>query len=115
MDPAIGPNTYETNLKAIQPGLINFPVTVDNQGVNRKFRSEWYTKFDWLEYSASKDIAFCLYCRIFGSKCVNFDASYTSLGMNSWNKATIKFPAHQKTTSHLNAAKLLQCKLLKLS
>ena len=62
MNHAISPITYKPNLKAIQPVLKNFPVTVDNQGVRRKFRSKFYTKFDWLKYSASKDKAKCRKC-----------------------------------------------------
>ena len=27
----------------------------------------WYDKFEWLEYSAAKDKAFCFYCRVFNS------------------------------------------------
>ena len=57
MNHAISPNTYKPNLKVIQPVLKNFHVTVDNQGVRRKFRSKCYTKFDRLKYSASKDKA----------------------------------------------------------
>ena len=31
----------------------------------RSFQSTWYDKFDWLEYSVSKDAAYCLYCYLF--------------------------------------------------
>ena len=62
MNHAISQNTYKLNLKAIQLVLKNFPVTVDNQSVRRKFRSKCYTKFDWLKYSASKYKAKCGKC-----------------------------------------------------
>ena len=32
-----------------------------------RIQSKWYTEFKWLEYSSSKDIVFCFYCRCFGS------------------------------------------------
>ena len=32
-----------------------------------KFNPAWYNAHDWLEYSASKDAAFCFTCRCFGT------------------------------------------------
>jgi hypothetical protein len=32
---------------------------------SRAFQQAWYKKFDWLEYSVSKDVAFCFYCFLF--------------------------------------------------
>ena len=32
-----------------------------------KFLSAWYTTYDWLEYSVSRDAAFCFTCRSFGT------------------------------------------------
>ncbi|XP_008239212.2 PREDICTED: uncharacterized protein LOC103337827 [Prunus mume] len=34
-------------------------------GINRRFIPQWFDEFDWLEYSISKDAAFCLYCYLF--------------------------------------------------
>ena len=31
----------------------------------RTFQKSWFDEFDWLEYSESKDAAFCLYCYLF--------------------------------------------------
>ena len=32
-----------------------------------KFQSAWYTTYDWLQYSVSRDAAFCLTYRSFGT------------------------------------------------
>ena len=32
-----------------------------------KFQSAWYTTYDWLQYSVSRDAAFCFTCRSFGT------------------------------------------------
>ena len=28
----------------------------------RSFQKSWFSEFDWLEYSVTKDAAYCLYC-----------------------------------------------------
>ncbi|KAM2249064.1 hypothetical protein ACFXTI_003760 [Malus domestica] len=47
-----------------QPRGHNFPIT-NMSGINRRFIPQWFDEFDWLEYSVSKDAAFCLYCYLF--------------------------------------------------
>ncbi|XP_025425560.1 uncharacterized protein LOC112694335, partial [Sipha flava] len=32
----------------------------------RSFQSEWYTNYEWLEYSIKCNAAFCFVCRMFG-------------------------------------------------
>jgi hypothetical protein len=34
-------------------------------GRNRSFHDKWFTNRPWLEYSVSKDAAFCFYCYLF--------------------------------------------------
>ena len=47
-----------------QPILAEYPRT--KTGVqNRRFQESWYKKFPWLEYSISKDAAFCFPCFVF--------------------------------------------------
>jgi len=45
------------------PGF-NYPQKII-AGHPRRFRAEWYTKYDWLEYSEKVDKCFCLYCYLF--------------------------------------------------
>jgi hypothetical protein len=44
-----------------QPKLMSYKQNKDN----RSFRSIWYLKYPWLEYSIEQDCAFCYYCRHF--------------------------------------------------
>jgi len=34
----------------------------------QRFQSSWYKMFNWLEYSPTKDAAYCLPCYLFGKK-----------------------------------------------
>ena len=53
------------DLGPVQP-ILNFKQSEIGKKLFR-FQSKWYTEFKWLEYSSSKDAAFCFYCRCFGS------------------------------------------------
>ena len=45
---------------------IDFPQT--DQGRKKyRFSKNWYNEYDWIEYSLSKDAAFCFSCRCFGT------------------------------------------------
>ena len=45
---------------------IDFPKT--DQGRKKyRFSKNWYNEYDWIEYSLSKDAAFCFSCRCFGT------------------------------------------------
>lgn len=45
---------------------IDFP-TSEISGRKFKFQKKWYDEHTWLEYSVSKDAAFCYFCRCFGA------------------------------------------------
>ena len=49
---------------AIQPNLAIFPPTFI-RGRNRQFIRAWYDTYPMIEYSVSKDKAFCFSCRLF--------------------------------------------------
>jgi len=50
-----------------QPCTFSFPVT--NIGGPRRFIPEWFDEFgSWLEYSESKDRAYCFCCFLFREK-----------------------------------------------
>src|SRR6185436_5568104 len=44
--------------------VISFPRKWQS-GEWRSFQQSWFAKYDWLEYSESKDAAFCLYYYLF--------------------------------------------------
>ena len=61
-----------------QPILHKYPLSGDKNHA-RRFQSSWFNKFPtWLEYSPTKDAAFCLHCFVFsggpgdrsGKKCI---------------------------------------------
>ena len=64
-----------------QPRTFDFPYSTIG-GKNRRFNSEWFAEFgSWLEYSESKDRAYCFYCFLFrghNKKEARYDAFVTT-------------------------------------
>ena len=87
-----------------QPFLQRFPINSDI--ATRKvqaFRPDWYGRFDWLEYSAKLDAAFCFVCRNFQSESAQNDSTLTSKGFRNWPHAMDKakdFIKHEKSELH---------------
>ena len=55
----------------------------------RSFQDVWFKQFEWLEYSVSKDAAFCFWCYLFKSphKGGKFGEDvFTKTGFNNWKK-----------------------------
>ncbi|XP_050056112.1 zinc finger MYM-type protein 1-like [Aphis gossypii] len=75
------------------------------------FHDNWYSQFNWLEYSPCLDAAFCFPCRCFASeissKRGHADKAYTKTGFRGWNIATTKFKAHQITSIHISSVNIL--------
>ena len=73
----------------------------------RCFRSQWYEKYNWLEYSVDKDAAFCFSCRNFS--IVNTGQSkdtFSVSGFTDWNKALANkrgFHGHETSSDHIAA------------
>ncbi|CAF3130794.1 unnamed protein product [Rotaria socialis] len=90
-----------------QPKLVSYPINKDK----RCFRSEWFLKFSWLEYSIENDLTFCYYCRHFfnGSNLNNRDQCDSFLrGFCKWKRAFCRkqgFLKHQSRRSHIIAEK----------
>jgi hypothetical protein len=62
----------------------------------RLFQASWFTQFSWLEYSGSKDAAYCLPCYLFSMK---------PLGRPGWDVFTIKgFRSWRKVHNGKNCA-----------
>ncbi|XP_042410355.1 zinc finger MYM-type protein 1-like [Zingiber officinale] len=74
------------NLKVYQPILQEYPL---NKNIKhpRRFQSTWYEQFPWLEYSPTKDKAYCFPCFIFNkpSGCLN-QTTFTADGFDKWKK-----------------------------
>ncbi|XP_042038332.1 zinc finger MYM-type protein 1-like [Salvia splendens] len=63
----------------------------------RSFQDAWFTKFPWLEYSESKNAAFCFWCYLFkqsdkGGRYA--EDAFTKTGFNNWKNALEKFNQH---------------------
>ena len=67
-----------------QPILAEYPRT--KTGVqNQRFQESWYKKFPWLEYSISKDAAFCFPCFVFQGH-EPLQPAFTVDGFSSWKR-----------------------------
>ncbi|KAK1403770.1 hypothetical protein POM88_003375 [Heracleum sosnowskyi] len=51
----------------------------------RRFQASWFNTFKWLEYSVSKDAAFCFTCYLFESDASSQHA-FTIDGFKSWKR-----------------------------
>ena len=62
----------------------------------RQFQKHWFINYPWLEYSVSKDAAFCFWCYLFrGEKGPKFgDEVWTKKGFWNWKKALERFKEH---------------------
>ncbi|XP_070678062.1 uncharacterized protein [Malus domestica] len=64
-------------------------------GINRRFIPQWFDEFDWLEYSISKDAAFCLYCYLFKTNFAQVGSeAFTGDGFKTWKKGRERFKMH---------------------
>jgi hypothetical protein len=72
----------------------------------RSFQKAWFDEFDWLEYSESKDVAYCLYCYLFfnSAKTDKFGSSvFAHQGYVNWKKAKDTFSKHSVCKTHAEA------------
>ncbi|KAK1373634.1 hypothetical protein POM88_029827 [Heracleum sosnowskyi] len=78
-----------------QPFGHNFPKTTYGKST-RTFRDKWFKKYDWLEYSISKDAVFCFYCFLFKpDNMIHFgDDAFTKVGFKNWKNACEKLRDH---------------------
>lgn len=86
-----------------QPKLKSFPRT-KSHGRLRSFQEKWYEYYNWLEYSAEMDGAFCFVCKFFGNEivCDQINASpFMSNGFHNWKKANAAFKTHEKSQAHI--------------
>ena len=89
-----------------QPVDIQFPVTFFS-GKARSFNPEWLRQYPWLEYSISKDAAYCYACRFYSLSTVAAtsrpEKAFTIAGFRDWKHATgVKgmLATHNNSLSH---------------
>ncbi|TVU15276.1 hypothetical protein EJB05_38787, partial [Eragrostis curvula] len=70
-----------------QPGF-KFPQKMISD-VPRRCQPEWFTMYDWLEYSEKADKVFCLYCYLFRdcNEGQGGNDAFAKDGWDSWNKS----------------------------
>ena len=79
-------------LKGPTQPIVNFP-RVDG----RKFSRSWFQRYNWIEYSVSKDAAFCFYCFLFKNPGRGERFGYevfTKTGFKDWKHAYKALPEH---------------------
>uniref|UniRef100_A0A8C2DXL4 TTF-type domain-containing protein n=1 Tax=Cyprinus carpio TaxID=7962 RepID=A0A8C2DXL4_CYPCA len=82
-----------------------FPKTTQGQK-RRAFNPQWYSKYSWLEYSVSKDSAYCYACRHFSLPSASESVFTSQAGFSHWKKALYKdggLTLHDRSDSHVNA------------
>jgi hypothetical protein len=83
-------------LKGPTQPIVNFP-TKKYGSKSRKFSASWYKKYDWIEYSESKDAAYCFYCFLFkqprSSTHFGYDV-FNKMGYSDWKHASEALPQH---------------------
>ena len=99
-------NVIESNrntvvfLGPIQPKEFTFPSTGKR---NLKFQKSWFEMEhcrEWLEYSKSKDAAYCFVCRCFGSLVGCSEKQFVETGFSTWSKATASLEKHRGSQMH---------------
>ncbi|CAK6969183.1 zinc finger MYM-type protein 1-like, partial [Scomber scombrus] len=85
-----------------------FPSTLID-GKYRSFNARWYERFNWIEYSQSKDLIFCKACRHFPEQ--HTEATFTKEGFKNWKRIGQVCEKHQTSKVHASAlVKLLSYK-----
>ena len=65
-----------------RPTKYEFPYTLHAKK-KRRFVVSWFEEYDWLEYSISKDAAFCLHCYL-------FKINFSQLGSDAFTRVGFK-------------------------
>jgi hypothetical protein len=104
-------------LKGPTQPIVNFP-RKQSGDCRRAFQQSWYKRYNWVEYSVSKDAIFCFYCFLFkelGRKeYFGFDV-FNKVGFNDWKHAYKYLLVHvdgkiELTTTVLNIMMILKIK-----
>ena len=68
-----------------QPKLPVYPTSKNiPSGKQSQFSSKWFTTYPYLEYSTSKDAAFCFVCSLFPNP--TGEEAWSRTGVSSWHK-----------------------------
>ena len=66
----------------------------------RCFYKGWMDQHVWLEYSVSKDAAFCFACWHFSKRVHRVQPAFICNGFNKWRKASATLNTHHESAAH---------------
>ncbi|KAH0738466.1 hypothetical protein KY290_037171 [Solanum tuberosum] len=77
-----------------RPNITEYPQSYIAKAM-RRFNSDWYKAYDWLEYSESADATYCLPCYLFKGNNIHQGGGevFSTTGFNNWHKKS-KFDEH---------------------
>ena len=100
-----------------QPTLPQFKFPKRNFGktkiVSRAFQASWFSKWCWLHYDGTRDLAFCHTCiqavktgkmKVTGNVK---DSAFLYGGFSNWKDATVGFCNHEKSSTHKAAVDVM--------
>ena len=77
----------------------------------RAFTKNWYSGRDCLEYSVSKDKAFCYNCRLFSAETEGLHLAFSKIGYCDWKIGKRDLDNHSESVCRRNATVLLKARL----
>ena len=92
-DPAYAVSEFNQELRPIRQILKDYKS--NKKGF--KFNSKSYSNHSWLEYSKSKNAAFCFVCRYFCENNSKIEPIYTKDGFTNFKKACEKLKNHESS------------------
>lgn len=98
-DPGVIKNPIYTNQNPCQP-IIDFPR--DKTEDRRKFNSQYYTEYNWLEYSIEKNLVFCFTCRHFNYDSKSNKNEAFVNGTGDWKNISKNLSRHNASKHHKN-------------
>ena len=102
-DPSRRPSFFDNKEAPCQPNLKVYPGTRFGSKL-RRFNSNWYSEYKWLEYNQELDACFCFPCRMFLPNPT--ETTFTKTGYRDWKHAKEKgkgFDQHQSSNDHTKA------------
>lgn len=95
-----------------QPTNYTFP---KKKQTGRSFQKNWFKQYDWLEYSVSKDEAYCLWCYLFKPKRAHYPGKdvFTTTGFSKWKKALEVFREHVGSVGSFHNEATRHCQAFK--
>ncbi|XP_055306570.1 uncharacterized protein LOC129570872, partial [Sitodiplosis mosellana] len=92
---------------------VKFPKTATEKD-KRSFQLQWINRYNWIEYSISRDAIFCFICRQFGEH--SQEQTFTTIGFNKWRTALSDgkgLVRHNASAGHMTATARYAEKLIR--